>query len=333
VTAWQLLDRAFGAGGIIAYHGVGDSPHSPVMHISPTRLRAQLEHLRQRYSVVPLRDLVERWQRGISTRGCVAITFDDAYAGIAVHALPILRELDLPATVFVTSDHAAIGATFWWDDVELERLAHAAGPWSVGPGVVGLPPFAVADESAMDGMRTRVLARFAGRWPRALATKSDTLWRSLDFQELSALGKDDHIDFGVHTLSHPALPLLSYPEQVSEIRNNFQLLRSRLPRVQQVVAYPYGLYDDTTVRAAIDAGMVAGLTMEGRATADQPDTMRAPRIGGADVRTPHSLARRLNRALRPALILRNRGRHPRMPDEHPPMRPGLPNVTPAARLR
>ena len=194
-------------------------------------------------------------------------------------------------------------------------------------------PFAVADESAMDGMRTRVLARFAGRWPRALATKSDTLWRSLDFQELSALGKDDHIDFGVHTLSHPALPLLSYPEQVSEIRNNFQLLRSRLPRVQQVVAYPYGLYDDTTVRAAIDAGMVAGLTMEGRATADQPDTMRAPRIGGADVRTPHSLARRLNRALRPALILRNRGRHPRMPDEHPPMRPGLPNVTPAARLR
>ena len=141
----------------------------------------------------------------------------------------------------------------------------------------------------------------------------DTVWRSLDFRELETLANDHRIDFGVHTLSHAALPLLSYAEQVAEMRDNFALLREKLPRVLAVVAYPYGLYDRTTVRAAVEAGMVAGVTMEGRATSDRPDRMAVPRIGGAEVRTPQSLARRLNRALRPALIIRNRGRHPRMP--------------------
>jgi hypothetical protein len=210
---------------------------------------------------------------------------------------------------------------------ELERLAHEGAGWSRAPGVTGLPPFAVADELAMERVRTRVLARFAGRWPDTLQKKPDTLWRSLDFSELSILGKDEHIDFGVHTLSHPALPRLSYPEQVAEIRNNFLLLRSTLPRVHPIVAYPYGLYDQSTVYAAIDAGMVAGLTMEGRATANQPDMMMVPRLGGAEIRSPESVALRLNRALRPALIIRNRGRHPRMPDEEAPPTSHRPGAT------
>src|SRR4051812_9501183 len=73
--------------------------------------------------------------------------------------------------------------------------------------------------------------------------------------------------------AHPALPLLSYDEQIAEMKNSFSLLQSRLPRVLPIVAYPYGLYDRMTVRAARAAGMNAGLTMEGRATADHPDPM------------------------------------------------------------
>ncbi|HEX7595847.1 MAG TPA: polysaccharide deacetylase family protein [Gemmatimonadaceae bacterium] len=317
MNMWSLLERAFGWGGVIAYHGVGEKPLSPVMHVSPARLREQLELLRDRYSVVPLRDLVERWRRGGSTRGCVAITFDDAYAGVAVHALPILRELDLPATIFVASDHAARGATYWWDDVERQRLAHGSGPWSEAPGVVGLTPSPAADAAAMERVRSRVITRFAGRWPHELQAGGDTLWRSHDFGELTSLARDERIEFGVHTLSHPALPLLPYREQVAEMRDCLTLLRERLPRVLPVIAYPYGLYDRGTARAAVEAGMIAGLTMEGRATSDRPDPMVVPRIGGAEVRAAESLAWHLNRALRPALIIRNRGRHPRLPVDRP----------------
>lgn len=312
INVWSLLERAFGWGGVIAYHGVGDSPHSPVMHVSPERLRAQLEFLRDRHEIVSLRELVDRWRAGASTRNCVAVTFDDAYAGVLRHALPILRELDIQATVFVASDHATLGAAYWWDDVE--RTRKLSGPqWAQTIHTIGLSDADATAPASLDRIRNRVLARFAGRWPGILKSGGESVWRSLTFGELESLATDERIDFGVHTLSHPALPRLPYDEQVGEIRNNLALLRDLLPRVLPVVAYPYGLYDRTTVRAAREAGMIAGVTMEGRATADHPDPMTAPRIGAGEMHIPSSLARRLHRALRPALVIRNRGAHPRMP--------------------
>ena len=61
--------------------------------------------------------------------------------------------------------------------------------------------------------------------------------------------------------------------------------------------------------------MIAGVTMEGRAAADHPDPMTVPRIGAGDIHSPGSLTLRLNRALRPALVIRNGGAHPRIPKD------------------
>jgi peptidoglycan/xylan/chitin deacetylase (PgdA/CDA1 family) len=227
--------------------------------------------------------------------------------------LPILRSLDIPATVFVASDYAALGSLYWWDSVERQRVTSGSGEWTETLQAVGLSDVDRSAPTTVDLIRNRVLARFAGRWPGALSSGGESVWRSLTFAELELLAADERIEFGIHTLSHPALPLLPYDEQVDEMRKNLDLLRNRLPRVIPVVAYPYGLYDRTTVRAARAAGMVAGLTMEGRATANRPDPLMVPRIGAGDIHEPSSLTRRLNRALRPALVIRNRGAHPRIP--------------------
>jgi len=74
MEVWSLLERAFGWGGVIAYHGVGEHPGLPVMHVSPSRLETQLEALSDRYRIVSLRELVRRWRVGRSTRDCHAIT-------------------------------------------------------------------------------------------------------------------------------------------------------------------------------------------------------------------------------------------------------------------
>lgn len=308
MSAWSLLERVFGWGGVVAYHGVGDNPPSPVMHVSPARLRAQLAFLRDQYDVVPLGELVRRWRAGASTRGCVAITFDDAYLGVLQHALPVLRELDLPATVFVASDHALAGGTYWWDDVESARLG--GGPaWETAVRTVKLE-----SASGIEEIRGRVLGDFAGRWPSGVTAGNGTIWRSMRVDELTTLSRDARVDFGVHTVSHPALPMLSHDEQIAEMRDSLDWLRDRFPRVLPVVAYPYGLYDRATVAAAEQAGMIAGVTMEGRASANRPAPMIVPRVGAGELHPPTSLALRLNRALRPVLVLRNRGAHPRIPE-------------------
>ena len=261
---WSLLERAFGCGGVIAYHGVGEHPRLPVMHVSHSRLHAQLTAIKEHYHIVSIRELVRRWRVGSSTRDCVAITFDDAYGGVLTHALPILRSLDIPATVFVVSEHASIGGSFWWDDLERDTLMEKG--WSETLAVLGAREAGADVGPTLDGLREIVLGRYAGRWPGGIAVRKETPWRSMTFDELSLLARDDRIEFGVHTVSHPALPLLSYREQVHEMRANFVSLRERLPRVLPVVAYPYGLYYEQTIRAAGDARMVAGMTIDGRST-------------------------------------------------------------------
>jgi peptidoglycan/xylan/chitin deacetylase (PgdA/CDA1 family) len=309
----SLFDRVFGCGGILAYHGIAVSPHSRAMHITPQRFQQHMELLRQRYRIVPLLDLVERWRRGASTNGYVAITFDDAYAGVQRYAIPVLRELDLPATIFVASDHAQVGATYWWDEAEQERLAVGGAAWTNGPAQVGLPPLSASDPVSMTTLRTRVLARFSGRWPTGIRASDDDEWRSMRFDELQVLAEDARIDFGVHTLTHPSLPSLAYNDQVAEIRDNFALLSERLPRVRPIIAYPYGLYDRTTIRAAAEAGMICGVTMEGRAPAAAPNLFTVPRVGCGEAHDVASLSRRLSRVFRLALVIRNGSIHPRIP--------------------
>jgi hypothetical protein len=90
-------------------------------------------------------------------------------------------------------------------------------------------------------------------------------------------------------------------------------LRAALPRVLPVVAYPYGLYGRETIAAARAAGLAAGLTMEARSPGPSPDVFTIPRIGVGSHRTTRAIALRLHRALRPALVARSGGLHPRLP--------------------
>src|SRR5207245_14546 len=77
--------------------------------------------LAQAFRFVPLGDLLARHRAGRSIRGLAAISFDDGYRGVLRHALPVLRQLGLPATVFVVAGALARTEPFWWD-----RLAGAA---------------------------------------------------------------------------------------------------------------------------------------------------------------------------------------------------------------
>jgi peptidoglycan/xylan/chitin deacetylase (PgdA/CDA1 family) len=50
----------------------------------------------------------------------VVVTFDDGYIDNYTFAYPILEELQIPATIFVTSGYIEKEREYWWD--ELERI-------------------------------------------------------------------------------------------------------------------------------------------------------------------------------------------------------------------
>jgi peptidoglycan/xylan/chitin deacetylase (PgdA/CDA1 family) len=107
---------------ILMYHHV--SPERPAasqvgpddgwdFHLSRGGFERQLrELLRRGLRFVPLPEIVEAIRRdGREPDGVAAITFDDGWRDGYEHALPILLELGLTATFFLTSDHLGPGRT------------------------------------------------------------------------------------------------------------------------------------------------------------------------------------------------------------------------------
>jgi peptidoglycan/xylan/chitin deacetylase (PgdA/CDA1 family) len=92
--------RARGA-VVLAYHDVHDDPaYTTELLASPARFRGDLQRLQAWLRVTDLQALCDRADVGSSLDGFAAVSFDDALQGVARHAVPILAELGVPATVF-----------------------------------------------------------------------------------------------------------------------------------------------------------------------------------------------------------------------------------------
>lgn len=106
---WSMALRALGArrSVIMCYHGVGPSsserdPH--FLRVSPSRFRAQIDVLRDAgFEFVTVAELARRAGGREPPPGLVAISFDDGMDDNHAVVLPILREYDVPATVYVAT--------------------------------------------------------------------------------------------------------------------------------------------------------------------------------------------------------------------------------------
>jgi len=88
---------------ILCYHSVDPAWESPLA-VRPEEFEAQCRWLVKHRTVVPLAHAVTRLDRsGRLPSGQAVLTFDDGFAGVRDHALPVLRRHGLPATVFLVA--------------------------------------------------------------------------------------------------------------------------------------------------------------------------------------------------------------------------------------
>ena len=107
---WQdgFGPRGTQAVGILMYHRITDEipgVPAPTWNVPPARFAAQLEGLLARgWRAWPLEQVIDYHRRGQPIpRRTFVVTFDDGYANNLYQALPILRRLAVPATVFLAT--------------------------------------------------------------------------------------------------------------------------------------------------------------------------------------------------------------------------------------
>ena len=109
---------------ILCYHSVEPDWESPLA-VTPEAFAQQAEWLSRSRQVLPVRNALSRLDaRGRLPRGTAALTFDDGFAALHEHVLPVLTQRRLPATVFLVAQTLTPGGrpVDWVDTPGTEPL-------------------------------------------------------------------------------------------------------------------------------------------------------------------------------------------------------------------
>jgi peptidoglycan/xylan/chitin deacetylase (PgdA/CDA1 family) len=97
----RIVPPARDGATVLCYHLVSAGTAGPV-DIPAAAFRRQMEELHEAAAVVHLDTALARVGRGeVGRRPLVVLTFDDGYGNFYTNAWPVLRELALPATLYV----------------------------------------------------------------------------------------------------------------------------------------------------------------------------------------------------------------------------------------
>jgi peptidoglycan/xylan/chitin deacetylase (PgdA/CDA1 family) len=102
---------------ILEYHRVSEDIKSYDVHsITPDEFYNQIKYLiNNGYKIINLNEAIKILEKGqINTNKIVALTFDDGHKDNIRYAYPILKKLDVCATMFIVSDY--VGCCGWLDE-------------------------------------------------------------------------------------------------------------------------------------------------------------------------------------------------------------------------
>ncbi len=222
----------------------------------------------------------------------VVITADDGYHDYYDVAYPILRELGVPAALFVTTGFVDGTTWLWWD--KLHYLGRHAPPQVARVEVAGQSlelDFSTPatrrravrflinrSRFIADAQKQAVLAQLAATLQVDLPAAPPPSVRAMTWDQVREMAGHGLV-FAPHTVTHPILTRIDLAQVDWEIRTSRDRLAEMLGTAGRVFAYPQGGPDDFDVeisRRVAAAGFAACyLAYQGPDLDD--DDLRLPR--------------------------------------------------------
>jgi peptidoglycan/xylan/chitin deacetylase (PgdA/CDA1 family) len=260
---------------VLAWHNIEATWRYPAAPGSGIRsFTQQLRALRRMTTVVPLDSGLSALQEGrpLPPRA-VALTFDDGYRDNLTLATPLLRELDLPATVYLVPGLLDGEVDPWW-----ERVGWAFTQTSVATiefeGVTFDLRSAPARAASLKKVEPMLKARDEAARQAAVACLVEILAPTGSYRadDLFMNWPEAHdmaragISIGSHTMRHVILAREAEPNQRADLHESRCRLQDELDVPVTTLAYPNGQpgdYNSLTTAAAEAAGYSHAVTAWG----------------------------------------------------------------------
>ncbi|HET6554388.1 MAG TPA: polysaccharide deacetylase family protein [Dyella sp.] len=260
---------------ILAYHRIMPLPDPAtydfdleLISAPPERFRQQMLLLKRRFCPMRLSDVAAMLDAGEELPAdAVVITFDDGYDDNYRIAFPILRELDIPATFFVSTGHIDTGEPYAYDWlVHMILLTDASR--LVLPEL-GMDQPMPADRPARRKLAGNVLDRMKNisaldqaamieRLAREWRIAPDAVYQDCRPMNWDQLREMSHAGFeiGSHGVHHWMLSKLPAAELAQEIMGSREALLRELGPHPLLLSYPVGSnrsYDERVIAMAKSA--------------------------------------------------------------------------------
>jgi peptidoglycan/xylan/chitin deacetylase (PgdA/CDA1 family) len=244
--------------GVVTFHHIHDTagdpsyPYDPdVADATPEQFRRRLELLARIGTPIGMEELMRGLEGAPLPPNPVMITFDDGYRSCHDVALPILRELGIPATFFVSTSFVTERRMYWWERTALAvraaprkrvRLTYPA-PIEIDvddPNARRLLNGLIKDTKGIDIARflTELYAALDVEWSPALdaahAERMIMTWDQARALERAGMRVESH------TRHHHVLETLDDDGLRDELEQSRFELERELGHAVHAIAYPVG---------------------------------------------------------------------------------------------
>jgi len=295
---------------ILTYHNLVRQPPNVFNDVvrkwdKVSAFERQMQMLAERFSVVPLHEIVQAIRAGKTLERTCAITFDDGYRGNYLYAAPILERFGFTAAFYVITQKVREAGRYAPVDFDrLEALLQLTAQPQVdltefGFGVVSLAD----DEAKLDFIRkltkqlkvtpAAIKQRLDASLDRQLEVPEEKIAAYLEQESYQMMNWEEIADLqrrgftiGSHTRTHPSLSQVGESQLEFEIGGSLQDLRERLGRRDFTLAYPFGKADHISAAAAAvaqRAGYACALTSIKEINTPTTDVFQLRRIGFKDL--------------------------------------------------
>ena len=260
---------------IICYHGFAvaeEHKFRSTLFIRDDFFRKRMEYLRrERYPILPLRDALDALAAGRLPPCSTVITMDDGWRGVYTVGLPLIQELEIPVTVYVTTYYVenrmpvytvTVSYLFWRAAAQPVHLPRGIGTFDLECDA------AKAEEAAQNfggalppGDRLEFLKELAAALDVPFhEIERQHLFEVMDEQQLRSLAAAG-VDIQLHSHRHQ-WPLYDKEMVESEVAENRRFLQRVVSYPLEHFCYPSGVYGLHQAEWLAELGVKSATTID-----------------------------------------------------------------------